>query len=195
MPTELELLQKIAENTSSNSSMHTALVAGGSAVAGALASALLSYFGIVRTIRAQTLIERQKLQATVVTTERLRWLQDLRAKVAAFYAQIEMQLSHLERPVSAVQAAKYQETLDALSMEVMSQCYAIFPMLDTAKEHQCKLRSALDSSLTFVRARFAEKTNAEMQIDMAPFAKLKADAFGALEEIGRKAWKKVQALE
>lgn len=104
MPTELELLQKIAENTS-NSSMHIALVAGGSAVAGALASALLSYFGIVRTIRAQTLIERQKLQATVVTTERLRWLQDLRAKVAAFYAQIEMQLSHLERPVSAVQAA------------------------------------------------------------------------------------------
>lgn len=193
MPTELELLQKIAENTSSNSSMHIALVAGGSAVAGALASALLSYFGIVRTIRAQTLIERQKLQATVVTTERLRWLQDLRAKVAAFYAQIEMQLSHLERPVSAT--AKYQETLDALSMEVMSQCYAIFPMLDTAKEDQSKLRSALDASLTFARARFAEKTNEEMRIDLAPFANFKDDAFSALEEIGRKAWKKVQALE
>jgi len=195
MPTELELLQKIAENTASNSSMHIALVAGGSAVAGALASALLSYFGIVRTIRAQTLIERQKLHATVVPTERLRWLQDLRAKVAAFYAQIEMQLSHLERPVSAIQAAKYQETLDTLSMEVMSQCYAIFPMLDTAKEDQSKLRSALDSSLTFARARFAEKTNEGMRIDIAPFAKLKAEAFGALEEIGRKAWKKVQALE
>lgn len=133
MPTELELLQKIAENTSSNTSMHIALVAGGSAVAGALASALLSYFGIVRTVRAQTLIERQKLQATVVTTERLRWLQDLRAKVAAFYAQIEMQLSHLERPVGAIQAAKYQETLDALSMEVMSQCYASFQCLTQQK--------------------------------------------------------------
>lgn len=195
MPTELELLQKIAENTSSNSSMHVALVAGGSAVAGALASALLSYFGIVRTVRSQTLIERQKLQATVVTTERLRWLQDLRAKVAVFYAQIEMQLSHLERPVYAPQGAKYQETLDSLSMQVMSQCYAIFPMLDTEKEDQKTLRSALDSSLSFAKDRFAEKTNHALQIDMAPFASLKAEAFGALEAIGRKAWKKVQSLE
>ena len=195
MSSELELLQKIAENTGSTSSIHIALLAGGSAVAGALASAFLSYLGIVRTIRAQTLIERQKLQATVVTTERLRWLQDLRSKVAAFYARIEMQLSHLERPVNAIQAARYQEALDALSMEVMSQCYAIFPMLDTEKEDQNKLRSALDSSLSFANARFSEKTHDEMQIDMVPFATLKVDAFSALEEIGRKAWKKVQALE
>lgn len=195
MPSELELLQKIAENTGSNSSIHIALVAGGSAVAGALASALLSYFGIVRTIRAQSLIERQKLQASVVTTERLRWLQDLRSKVAAFYAQIEMQLSHLERSVHPVQSAKYQETLDSLSMEAMSQCYAIFPMLDTTKEDQGKLRSALDSSLSFAKARFAEKTHDEMQIEMTPFVAMKLEAFTALEEIGRKAWKKVQALE
>jgi hypothetical protein len=195
MPGELELLQKIAENTGSNSSMHIAFVAGGSAVAGALVSAVLSYFGIVHTIRAQTLIERQKLQASVVTTERLRWLQDLRSKVAAFYARIEMQLSHLERPVNVVQSDKYQETLDALSMEVMSQCYAIFPMLDTEKEEQSRLRSALDSSLIFARARFAEKTYDEMRIEMVPFAALKVEAFSALEEIGRKAWKKVQALE
>lgn len=80
-------------------------------------------------------------------------------------------------------------------MEVMSQCYAIFPMLGTAKEDQRRLRLGLDSSLAFARARFAEKINEEMRIDMVPFARLKADAFGAIEEIGRKAWKKVQSLE
>lgn len=45
MSTELELLQKIVENTAGDSSLRIALVAGGSAVAGALASALLSYLG------------------------------------------------------------------------------------------------------------------------------------------------------
>ena len=130
-----------------------------------------------------------------MTTERLRWLQDLRAKVAAFYAQIEMQLSHLERPVGADQSAKYQDMLDKFSFDVMTECYAIFPMLDTEKEDQAKLREALDSSLCFAKERFAEKTLYALKIDMAPFAQLKVTAFGALEEIGRKAWKKVQALQ
>lgn len=194
MQTEIELLQRIAENTSSNSSMSVALAAGGAAFAGTLISALLSYFGIARTIRAQTLIERQKLQATVVTAERLRWLQDLRGKVAAFYAQVEVQMSHLERPISAIHSKELQEEIDSISMEVMSSCYAILPMLDSANAEQSKLRSALNDSLTFAKAKLSEKTHERLSIDMSPFARQRTEAFGALEEIGRKAWKKVQAL-
>src|SRR5580704_8770266 len=91
MPTELELLQKIVNNTASDSSLRVALVAGGSAVAGALASAILSYFGIRHTVRAQAQIEKQKLLATVITTERLRWLQDIRLRLSNVYAKMDMQ--------------------------------------------------------------------------------------------------------
>ncbi len=73
MPTELELLQKIVENTASDSSLEVAWVAGGAAIAGALAASVLSYFGIRHTIKSQHAIEQQKLQATIVSAEKLRW--------------------------------------------------------------------------------------------------------------------------
>lgn len=194
MATEIELLQKIAENSASSSPLNVALVAGISAIAGALASAILSYLGIAKTVNFQTQIERQKLQAAVVTAERLRWLQELRLKVSTFYAQIEMQISHLERPVGA-DAQKYQEMLDAFSLQVATQCYAIFLMLDKEKTEQAALYEALDGSLSFVRMLFSQKGHASLPVDKEPFAELKRVAFDALEGIGRKAWKKVQSLQ
>jgi hypothetical protein len=195
MPTEIELLQKIAENTSSSQPLFVALVAGGSAVAGSLLTAVLSYFGIRHTIASQNSIERAKLQASVVTAERLRWLQDLRGKVAAFYANIEMQLSHLRRPVSPTKATEFQNLLDEFSKDVMKDCYAMLPMLDRDKEHQRELHLALNETLAFVKATVAQKTYDPLSFDLKEITSIKSKAFDALEAIGRKAWTKVQKLQ
>jgi nitrate/nitrite-specific signal transduction histidine kinase len=195
MPTELELLQKIAENTSGGQPLFVALVAGGSAIAGSLLTGILSYIGIRHTIASQNEIERAKLQASIVTAERLRWLQDLRNKVAAFYANIEMQLSHLKRPVTETKAAEFQELLDRFSESVMKDCYSIFPMLDREKDHQRELHDALNETLTFAKKTFAKKTFAPLQFDVEEIKLIKSKAFDALEAIGRKAWTKVQKLQ
>src|SRR5690606_28578524 len=98
------------------------------------------YFGIKHTIKSQHAIEQQKLQATIVSAERLRWLQDIRARLADVYAKMDMQFDLLQRPVSGPQMAAMQTDLDALSKDIMVQVNIIHLMLNPAKPTQAKLR-------------------------------------------------------
>jgi len=86
----IELLREIAENTKpDNSGVWIAVVSSASALLGALIGAVLLYRGVVRQIASSHDIEQRKLQANIVTTERLRWLQDIRGRTSNFYADLD----------------------------------------------------------------------------------------------------------
>lgn len=195
MPTELELLQKIVENTSSNSSLQVAWVAGGSAVAGALSTAVLSYFGIRHTIKSQYAIEQQKLQATIVSAERLRWLQDIRARMADVYAKMDMQFNLLQRPISAPSQAARQKELDDLSREIMAQVNIIHLMLNPEKPAQAKLRNSLQLNQKFLSAHFSDPQQATTKNSHLGYQQIKQGAFDALTQIGVETWRQVKALQ
>lgn len=194
MPTELELLQQIAENTANGYAMHIAWVAGGSAVAGALLTALLSYFGIRHTVKSQYVIEQQRLQATIVSAERLRWLQDIRARLADVYSKMDMQFNILQRPVSESDPSMKQKELDELSKEIMTQVHIIHLMLNPEKPAQAKLRDSLHSNQTFLSAHFMQPEQAKTESSFIAYQKIKQDAFDALTEIGTETWRQVKAL-
>ena len=193
MPTELELLQRIVENTASSSSLEIAWVAGGSAIAGALATAVLSYFGIRHTIKSQHAIEQQKLQATIVSAERLRWLQDIRGRMADVYAKMDMQFSLLQRlnPTASV----IQQELDDLSKDIMVQVNIIHLMLNPERAAQAKLRQSLQQNLEFLSAHFSDPQKAATQSSYTEYLRIKQGAFDALTEIGVETWRQVKALE
>jgi hypothetical protein len=193
MPTEIELLQKIVENTSSDSSLEVAWVAGGSAIAGALAAAVLSYFGIRHTIKSQHAIEQQKLQATIVSAERLRWLQDIRARMADVYAKMDMQFSLLPRLNS--NESLIQQELDELSKDIMVQVNIIHLMLNPEKTSQAKLRQSLQQNLGLLSAHFSNPQQAATQSSYAAYLQIKQSAFDALTEIGVETWRQVKALQ
>ena len=195
MPTELELLQKIVENTSSNSSLQVAWVAGGSAVAGALLTAVLSYFGIRHTIKSQHAIEQQKLQATIVSAERLRWLQDIRTRMSDVYAKMDMQFNLLQRPVSAPNQSTRQKELDDLSSEIMVQVNIIHLMLNPEKGAQAKLRNSLQLNQQFLAAHFSDPQQATTESSYIAYQQIKQGAFDALTEIGVETWRQVKALQ
>ena len=194
MPTQLELLQQIAENTSDGSPLRVAWVAGGSAVAGALLTALLSYFGIRHTIKSQFAIEQQRLQATIVSAERLRWLQDIRARLADVYAKMDMQFNLLQRPVSELHRSARQNDLDGLSKEIMVQVNIIHLMLNPEKPAQAKLRDSLQLNQTFLAAHFSQPEQSQTESSFIAYQKIKQGAFDALTEIGVETWRQVKAL-
>lgn len=196
MPNQiLPLLQQIADNTSRDDSLWVAAIAGGSGVLGAAMAGVLSYFVATRTLAVQAKIERQKLVASVVSTERLRWLKELRERSADFYTKMDMQLGHLERPVPQGNPQALQDILDCYFEETVSLSHAIFLMLNKGKDHQGELWTAVNDTLKFMQAQIAAKTLASMNIDKRPYARLKTNAFNSLELIGERAWNKVQGLQ
>lgn len=194
MATELEILQQIAANTSDGSPLHVALVAGGSAVAGALVTAFLSYFGIRHTIKSQHAIEQQKLLATIVSAERLRWLQDIRARMSNVYAKTDFQLNLLQRPVSELDRPVRQNELDEMSKDVMVQVNIIHLMLNPGKPTQAKLMNSLQLNQGLLGVLFANPQAAGSEQSLLAYKEIKQHAFDSLTEIGVETWRQIKTL-
>lgn len=191
----LQLLQQIVDNTSRDDSVLVAAVSGGAAVLGAFAGALVSYLVAKKAAESQLQIETARLRATVVTTERLRWLQDIRQRLSQLYRQMDMQYNHLKRPVPQGQSAQVQQTLDALSAEIIEQCNVITLMLNPHKSEQAALRDALQEAMSFLSQCFTQKSKGVTSFDDLRYAAVKQTAFDALTSIGIQAWDRIQRLE
>lgn len=190
MATELELLQQIANNTSTNDSVSIALISAGAALLGATVGAVVGYLGL----RITRDIEMRKLKAGLVATERLRWLQDIRQRFSSFYTDLDMQFNLLKRPVTSSLEA-FQETMDVYSKSISEQCNRIILMLNPAKVKQAQLRQALNDAQSFFLDCVFTKTMAASAFDDAKYATIKTRAFNALTDIGKETWKQVKDLE
>lgn len=198
----VQLLQAIADNTSSNDSLWVAAVAGGSAVLGAAISALLAYFSANRsavvqlsTAKTGADLEYKKLRASIVTTERLRWLQELRAKVAEFYSHIDMQVMHIERLVNPNVKPITRDEMDSISKEAALRSNLVLLMLNPKNSEQKELFESIDAALSFVNNTLGAAGSSSIAPNRIEIAKIKKRSFDSMQKIGSTAWAKVQELE
>jgi hypothetical protein len=192
----VELLTQIAENTKpDNQAVWVAAISSASALLGAGIGALLLYKGTSRQIESQKETEEKKLRVTIVTTERLRWLQEIRSRSSEFYANLDMNYSLLKRPINPQQNPEFQKQADEIAQKVMVQCNQIILLLNPAKPQQDKLRNACNGALEFFQSCVAGRNTNQFNFDDARYASIKTDFFNALTEIGVETWGKIKGLK
>ncbi len=202
-----QLLQKIADNTGHSDSMWVAIIAGAAGVFGAGITALFGYL----TMRKSQQIEEKKLRASIITAERLRWLQEVRQRLASFYVQLDMQFNWLKRPIPQTDEEKkeYQCKLDEFSNVVNEQWHIITLMINPAKPDQNDLKSALQEALVLVKQHI-DLRNAvvlgkkhlifplkphEVKFDDQNYKRIKTKAFDSLTKIGIDTWNRIKELK
>lgn len=208
MSDQLQLLQKIADNTAQSDSMTIAVVAACAGIFGAGLTVLGNYV-MARMTRQ---IEEKRLRASIVTAERLRWLQDVRQRLARFYVQLDMQYNYITtRPVPTTPEEKieFQKQLDVFSSEVNEQCNIITLMMNPEKPEQSNLKTTLQNALIFVsqciqiRNTFVSgKAGAilplspsQIPFNNQEYSKIKTEAFDSLTKIGVKTWGQIRDLD
>ena len=200
--TAIDLLQKIADNTSGHDSLWVAAIAGGSAVLGAGVSALLAYFASSKSAATQLAVaqtqaelEQRKLRASIVTTERLRWLQDLRSKVAEFYSYIDMQTMHIARILDPQVAPISRDELDAISKEAGLRANMLLLLLNRQNAEQEELFLSINNAMHFINNALRDIGGSSIPPNRIEITKIKQASYDAMRKIGATAWKKVQGLE
>ena len=132
----IKLLQQISDNTAMDNAVWVAAVAGGAAILGALISAIINYCVTNRSIKSQEKVEDKKLKANIITTERLRWLQDIRGRLSQLYVQLDMQYNIIKRPIANQTQQQIQSMLDDYSSDIMLQTNMITLMLNNKDQEQ-----------------------------------------------------------
>ena len=199
MPNDIsQLLQQIADNTARDDSLWIAAVTGGAAILGAGVTAIFSYFMAKKTAETQQHIETKRLYATIVTTERLRWLQDIRQRLSHLYTQLDMQYNQLKRPVQQGQQVNAQAEFDKFSMEIMEQINNITLMLNPLNPndpYQGKLAQSVQDKQAFLLQCFAQRSTGSVHFNDSKYTEIKQTAFDALIGIGVETWKQIKELE
>ncbi|EOH0514807.1 hypothetical protein ACNPDE_002847 [Vibrio fluvialis] len=191
-----ELLRQIAEQTKpDNKAIWVAAISSVSALVGAGIGAFLLYRGTKKQIESASEIEEKKIRANIITTERLRWLQELRSKSSEFYANLDMHYNLLKRPVNPQANPEYQEEADKISKEVMVQVNQIILLLNPKKTHQEKMRQSCNGSLAFFQECVGKRNKGDFNFDDPKYAQIKTDYFNALTEVGVETWKQVKELK
>lgn len=177
-------------NVPAGSSTLVALISAAAGVLGALAGGLASYLVARQKAKSDLELETKRLQANLVATERLRWLQDIRGRLSNFYKELDMQYNHLKRSVVSGSSATTQQQLDVFSSEIMGQCNMITLMLNPDKPDQAELRDTLQQGLVFMLKAFQQTA----AFDDTEYARLKQAAFDAMTRLGVETWRQVKSL-
>lgn len=190
--TEIDLLQKIVDNTSSNTNLWVAVIVASAAISGAIVTGLLQYFTESKRGQRAYELEEKKLRANIVATERLRWLQDVRERLSRLYTHLDMQYSFLKRPGNPPQL---QQTLDDYSFVVMQEVHHISLLLNPDKPDQRKLKRALALKQKILLKCFVRKSQQLRQIHDRRYTLVKNIAFNSLTAIGVRTWRQIKELD
>lgn len=172
------LLTKIAHNTESaaNVPIITILIGGVFGLLTAVVSGWLVY-----------LQNKNKSHAQIVTTERLRWLQDIRKGTAKAFTLMDMQLDLLRRPATS------QEKMDELSVEVMQSVHEIQLFLNPHKQHQSEIFKAFSAMLQLIQECMSKpKDIALFDGNKKLYTQEKQKAYNALSELGKETWNQIK---
>ncbi|HAT2781394.1 hypothetical protein ISO89_17690 [Morganella morganii subsp. morganii] len=187
-------VQTPSGNVPTASSTLIALISAAAGVFGALAGGLVSYLVARQKAKSDLELETKRLQANLVATERLRWLQDIRERFSNLYKQLDMQYSFAKRPVAPNNIATIQKQLDEMSSEIIEQCNMIMLMLNPAKPDQAKLYDTLQLVLTFILRIFQQTPARITNLDDSEYATYKQAAFDAMTSLGVETWRQVKSL-
>jgi hypothetical protein len=192
MPNIIEIAVHSCQAAAQDNSLWVAVVSGASALLGAGIVALFSYLSAKHYVEQTSKLESRKLHASLVTSERLRWLQDVRGRLSEVYANLDMQFDFIRRPVAPDGQEARQRELDEMSRKVMIEVNNLVLMLNPQKQDQSDLKTALGNSLAIVRKTFESGAYEE---NFQRHREQKAKAFEALTSIGIETWTKIQNLE
>jgi hypothetical protein len=191
-----ELLTQISEHTKpDNSAIWIAAISSLSALIGAGIGASLLYRGTAKQVEATNEIEAKKLQANIITTERLRWLQELRLKGSEFYANLDMNYSLLKRPINPQDNPEFQKQADVIAEKVMVQCNQIILLLNPKKKHQEAMRHSCNDALTIFQESVAKRNGGNLDFDDEKYSNNKTLFFNSLTEIGVETWAQIKQLK
>lgn len=191
MPQSMQIVYETCKAVSS-SDWWVPVISGLSAILGAAVVAWANFVTTKRTAETSQAIEVRKLRVSLVTSERLRWLQDLRNRMSNLFVDLDTQRDLIRRPVSEQMRSQVQKELDGISRRVMVELNNITLMLNPAKPDQAKLRNTLQEILGLVM----QGQGAELHAATAEqYRQLKTSAFDFLTAIGVVAWSKIQELE
>jgi len=184
-----KLLQQIADNTAHNNSMWFAVIAGG--LFGAGLTAFFCYFIFTKTMRT----EERRLRADLVTTERLRWLHDLRQKFAHLYALSDAHRHLLEQKVPAGEIGKHAEALATHFNQINEEAGMLTTMLSPRKQYQANLKSGLKAMVVLLDESTTAAKSGTASFDTKRYNEIKESAFEAIGLIGADTWEQVKELK
>ena len=140
----------------------------------------------------QDKLEANKLKVSLVTAERLRWLQDLRGKVSAFYADAEELTDLLRIPHSPLEESRRKSELARLHRELRIAASNITLMLSPGDPDQQRLIGQIKSTRDHI-AGYMSEDGTEPRLE--EITEDREDALASLTIVGAEAWRQVQALE
>ncbi|WP_067520822.1 hypothetical protein [Endozoicomonas ascidiicola] len=192
---EIRILQEIASNTATDNSVWVAAVSAAAAILGATVSAIISYLVTGRTIKSQERLEHKRLRASIVTNERLRWLQDIRTRLSELYVKLDSQYTLIKRPLETASAQEIQVMLDEYSAEIMLETHMITLMLNDKDQEQIALKSELQAALSFMQDCFQQTRQEEQSFDDGQYAIIKERIIKLATLIGSETWSQISNLE
>ena len=170
-------------------------MAGGAAILGASISAVISYLVTSRSIKSQEKMEDKKLKANIITTERLRWLQDIRERLSKLYVLLDMQYNIIKRPIANQTQQQIQSMPDDYSSDVMLQINMITLMLNSKDQEQIDLRNELQNVLGYMQQCFSQTTSQAQTFNDQQYSQMKTSIFNLATSIGSEAWQQITELK
>lgn len=194
----VRLLTQIAEHTGSNITTYVSLILGVLGIGGSIISACLVFRNGQKQIEANTKSEEDKLRleeirlrANIITTERIRWLQELRSRGANFYALLDMYYNLLKRPINPQLDPSFQAKGDEIAQIVMRECNQILLLLNPNKKYQAKLEKKCNEALKLVLQCVKERNENNFEFNDNNYSQIKKDFFDSLINIGIETWEQI----
>jgi hypothetical protein len=195
MSKETDLLEQIVENTSGDDSLWISLIAPGSVVLGAALTAVYGYFTAKRASDSLERLEKYRIHTGIITTERLRWLKDLRERFARLQRHTDMQYNLLKRTIPSGGATDLQSKIDELSLVVMEQANLIQIMLNPEKKNQRELQDGIQNILALLIDACELRNRGNKEFSDESYLKLKNYTFSRMAAIGIETWKQIKDKE
>ncbi|CAN7534053.1 hypothetical protein LJR143_003637 [Pseudoxanthomonas sp. LjRoot143] len=140
----------------------------------------------------QDRLENSKLKVSLVTAERLRWLQDLRERVSAYFADAEELVDLLRVPASPLEEKSRNDELGRLHRELRTAANNITLMLSPGDPDQQKLIDQITSTRDHINGYMSAEPDEPRPVEIA---QNRDKALSSLTVVGAEAWRQVQALE
>lgn len=140
----------------------------------------------------QDKLETNKLKASLVTAERIRWLQDLRARVSAYYADAEELTNLLTTPTMPLDDRSKKNEMGRLHRDLKIAANNITLMLSPLDPDQNVLIFYIESTRRHIDSYMSANA---LEPRIEDIVKDRENGFVALTKVGAEAWRQVQALE
>lgn len=191
----IELLTKIASNTSNSSAILVPIIVAVSTLSAGIIAAVVAYKQAKAKIAADRALKELEIRTDIISRERIKWLEKLREFAGEFYTKLDLQYSHLKRPTNPQLNPAYQEKLDEFFSETTLLGNKIILHINAEKPHQNSLKQATDGALALMLQVVGIRNGGSFVFPDADYIANKQLFFKAMQEIGKETWKQTKDIK